>query len=94
VTLAEIRIFESKGNYTQVFFNQERPLILKTLQHISNTVEEGSFLRANRQQLVNAKFIMDVAELPGSRLKLTLITGDEILVSRRQSGKIRAHYGI
>jgi two-component system LytT family response regulator len=94
VTLAEIRIFESKGNYTQVFFNQERPLILKTLQHISNTVEEGAFLRANRQQLVNAKSIMDVAELPGSRLKLTLITDDEILVSRRQSGKIRAHYGI
>jgi two-component system LytT family response regulator len=86
VTLAEIRIFESQGNYTQIFFDQERPLILKTLQRF--------FLRANRQQLVNTKFILDVAELPGNRLRLTLITGEEIQVSRRQSGKIKEHYGL
>ena len=94
VTVAEIRIFESQGNYTQVFFDQERPLILRTLQQIINTVDERFFLRANRQQLVNTKFIMDVAELLGSRLKLTLITGEEIRVSRRQAGKIKAHYGL
>lgn len=94
VTVAEIRIFESQGNYTQVFFDQERPLILRTLQQISNSVDERFFLRANRQQLVNTRFIMDVAELPGSRLKLTLITGEEIQVSRRQVGKIKAYYGL
>jgi two-component system LytT family response regulator len=94
VTLAEIRIFESQGNYTQIFFDQERPLILKTLQQISSTVDERFFLRANRQQLVNTKFILDVAELPGNRLRLTLITGEEIQVSRRQSGKIKEHYGL
>jgi two-component system LytT family response regulator len=94
VTLAEIRILESQGNYTQIFFDQERPLILKTLQQISSTVDERFFLRANRQQLVNTKFILDVAELPGNRLRLTLITGEEIQVSRRQSGKIKEHYGL
>jgi len=94
VTLAEIRIFESKGNYTQVFFDRECPLILRTLQQISNTVDERFFLRANRQQLVNTKFIMDVTELPGSRLKIILTTGEEIQVSRRQAGKIKVHYGL
>ncbi|RYF26942.1 MAG: response regulator [Flavobacteriales bacterium] len=94
VTLAEIRIFESQGNYTQIIFDQERPLILKTLQQVSNTVDGRFFLRANRQQLVNVKFISDVAELPGNRLRLTLVTGEKIEVSRRQSGKIRAYYGL
>jgi len=83
VTLAEIRIFESQGNYTQIIFDQERPLILRTLQQISNTIDGRFFLRANRQQLVNVKFILDVAELPGNRLRLTLVTGEEIEVSRR-----------
>ena len=94
VTLAEIRIFESQGNYTQIIFDQERPLILKTLQQVSNAIDGRFFLRANRQQLVNVKFILDVAELPGNRLRLTLVTGEKIEVSRRQSGKIRAYYGL
>jgi two-component system LytT family response regulator len=94
VTLAEIRLFESQGNYTQVFFDQERPLILKTLQHISNTVDERFFLRANRQQLVNTRYILNVVELPNNRLELNLNTGEQIQVSRRQTGKIKAHYGI
>jgi len=37
---------------------------------------------------------LDVAELPGNRLRLTLVTGEKIEVSRRQSGKIRAYYGL
>jgi two-component system LytT family response regulator len=94
VTLAEIRMFESQGNYTQVFFDQERPLILKTLQHISNTVDERFFLKANRRQLVNTKYILNVTQLPNNKLELTLNTGEQIQVSRRQSGKIKAYYGI
>lgn len=94
ITLAEIRMFESQGNYTQVFFDKERPLILKTLQHICNTVDERFFLKANRSQLINTKYILNVAVLPNNKLELTLSTGEQIQVSRRQSSKIKAHYGI
>ena len=94
VTIGDIRLFESKGNYTQIFFDKNSPLILKSIQHIENTLDNQQFIRVNRQQIVNAKFINNVAETFGGRLKLTLTGNETIEVSRRQANKIRELFSL
>ncbi len=94
IILASIRLFESKGNYTQIFFDDNSPLILKTLQHIEDSLDAQQFVRVNRGQIINIKFIKNVVEWFGGRLKITLTQGEEIEVSRRQVNRIREIFSI
>jgi two-component system LytT family response regulator len=94
ITIGDIRLFESKGNYTQIFFNGNSPLILKSLQHVDETLDDQQFVRVNRQQIVNVKFIANVSEWFGGGLKLTLDTGETVEVSRRQVNQIRELFSL
>lgn len=94
VRLGDIRLFESKGNYTQIFFDKNTPLILKSLQHVEDTLDILQFIRVNRQQIINVKFIAHVAETLGGQMKLTLSSGETVEVSRRQAGRIREVFSL
>ena len=85
VKIGKISHFEIVGNYTRVFFDDERPMLYKSLNQIEEKLPEANFFRANRQQLVNTNFIKDVVPWFNGKLKLTMQNGDEIEVSRRQS---------
>jgi len=94
VTLSEIRLFESKGNYTQIHFNEHAPLVLKSLQQVEDTLDEQHFIRVNRQQIVNVKSITDVKEWFGGRIKLYLSSGETVEVSRRQLNRIKELFSL
>ncbi|WP_199756967.1 LytR/AlgR family response regulator transcription factor [Pedobacter sp. KBW06] len=94
VTLNEVRFFESKGNYTQVHFDNNSPLVLRSLQQVEETLDDQQFIRINRQQIVNVRFIADVAEWFSGGLKLTLSTGDTVEVSRRQVYRIKELFSL
>lgn len=94
VTLNEVHFFESKGNYTQVHFENNCPLVLRSLQQVEETLDDQQFIRVNRQQIVNVRFIKDVAEWFSGGLKLTLSTGDTVEVSRRQVYRIKALFSL
>lgn len=94
VTLNEVRFFESKGNYTQVHFENNCPLVLRSLQQIEETLDDQQFIRVNRQQIVNVRFIEDVAEWFSGGLKLTLSTGETVEVSRRQVYRIKELFSL
>lgn len=83
--IGKISHFEIEGNYTRVFFDDQRPLLYKSLNQIEDKLPESSFFRVNRQQLVNTNFINNVVPWFNGKLKLTMQNGDEIEVSRRQS---------
>ena len=68
-----------------VFFEDQKPLLYKSLNQIEERLPEESFFRANRQQLVNTNFIKNVVPWFNGKLKLTMQNNDEIEVSRRQS---------
>ena len=85
VKIGKMSHFEIVGNYTRVFFDDERPMLYKSLNQIEEKLPEANFFRANRQQLVNTNFIKDVVPWFNGKLKLTMQNGDEIEVSRRQS---------
>lgn len=89
VTLSDIRLFESKGNYTQIHFEGNSPLILKSLQQVEDSLDDQQFTRVNRQQIVNVKFITDVTDWLGGRLKLTIGNTETVEVSRRQVNRIK-----
>src|SRR5882724_10425252 len=57
VKLSEIRLFESVGNYAKVFFNNNKPLILKSLNALEERLDEKTFFRANRKHIVNLRLI-------------------------------------
>ncbi|WBA42284.1 LytR/AlgR family response regulator transcription factor [Hymenobacter canadensis] len=89
VRLADIRLFEINGSYTQIYFEQHRPLIPRTLQHLEQRFDPRVFFRANRQQIINLKWIEGIEPWFSSTLKIRLRGGPEVEVSRQQSVRFR-----
>ncbi len=88
VSLHEVKMFESEGNYVRVFFQNYKPLILKSL----NTLEERldyTFFRANRKFIVNLRWVQSVENWFNGGLRFTLKDGTTVEVSRRQAARFR-----
>lgn len=85
VKIGEISHFEIVGNYTRVFFQDNKPMLYKSLNQIEEKLPEGSFFRVNRQQIINTNYIVNVVPWFNGKLKLAMQNGDEVEVSRRQS---------
>ncbi|MBC6607407.1 response regulator transcription factor [Hymenobacter sp. BT188] len=89
VRLSDIRLFEINGSYTQIYFNDCRPLIPRTLQHLEARLDPKVFFRANRQQIINLKWIETIEPWFSNTLKIKLKDGPEVEVSRQQSVRFR-----
>lgn len=89
VKLAEVRLFESVGNYAKVFFGNNKPLILKSLNALEDRLDEKTFFRANRKHIVNLRMIDKVEPYFNGGLLLDLKGGEKIEVSRRQAVKFK-----
>ncbi|KAA2218471.1 LytR/AlgR family response regulator transcription factor [Maribacter flavus] len=85
IKVGDISHFEIVGNYTRVFFLDEKPMLYKSLNQVEEKLPEKYFFRANRQQIINTNFITNVVPWFNGKLKLTMANGEEIEVSRRQS---------
>ncbi|AKA34457.1 MAG: DNA-binding response regulator [Muricauda sp.] len=94
VKIGDISHFEIVGNYTRVYFGNEKPLLYKSLNQIEEKLPEPSFFRANRQQIVNINFIQEVVPWFNGKLKLMMKNGEEIEVSRRQSYEFKDRMSI
>ncbi|RSK47052.1 LytR/AlgR family response regulator transcription factor [Hymenobacter rigui] len=90
VRLSDIRLFEINGSYTQIYFEQHRPLIPRTLQHLEQRLDPRVFFRANRQQIINLKWVESIEPWFSNTLKIKLRGGGpEVEVSRQQSARFR-----
>lgn len=89
VKLNEIRLFESVGNYAKVFFGNNKPLILKSLNSLEERLDEKVFFRANRKHIVNLRLIDKIEPYFNGGLLLELKGGEKIEVSRRQTVKFK-----
>jgi two-component system, LytTR family, response regulator len=94
VQLGDIRLFESVGNYTRVFFGNEKPLIKRSLNELVEKLDERVFFRANRHQIVNVKAIRSMQAWFNGRLLATLVGGQEITLSRRRARAFREHMSV
>lgn len=89
VKLSEIRYFESVGNYVKVYFGENKPMLLRSLNKIEERLDKKEFFRVNRKHIVNMTWVEKVDNWFSGGLKLTLKNGEEIEVSRRQSQRFR-----
>lgn len=89
VKLADVRLFESVGNYAKVFFGNQKPLILKSLNSLEERLDNKMFFRANRKNIVNLKMIEKVETYFNGGLLLELKNGEKVEVSRRQAVKFK-----
>lgn len=94
IKISEIAVFEIVGNYTRVYFEDNKPLIYKSLNQIEAKLPEETFFRANRQQIINLHHIEKVIPWFNGKLKAVMKnSGQEIEVSRRQSYKFKDVFG-
>ena len=85
VKINDISHFEIVGNYTRVFFENNKPLIYKSLAKIEEKLPNDVFFRANRQQIININHVKKVVSWFNGKLKIEMNSGEEIEISRRQS---------
>jgi two-component system LytT family response regulator len=89
VRLNEVRLFESVGNYARVFFGNNKPLILKSLNALEERLDAKHFFRANRKHIINLNLIEKVEPYFNGGLLIELQGGDKVEVSRRQTVKFK-----
>lgn len=89
VKLADIRLFESVGNYAKVYFDINKPLILKSLNALEDRLDERVFFRANRKHIINLHWIEKIEPFFNGGLLVELKGGEKIEISRRQSVKFK-----
>ncbi len=89
VKLNTVRLFESEGNYVRLYFNDNKPLILRTLNYLDERLDNKTFFRANRKHIINLKWIESIEPWLNGGLLVKLKGGNKIEVSRRQAIKFK-----
>lgn len=85
VKLEDVRLFESEGNYVRIYFNENKPLILRTLNYLDERLDQRTFFRANRKHIINLKWVENIEPWLNGGLLVKLKGGQKVEVSRRQS---------
>ncbi|MFK7049488.1 MULTISPECIES: LytTR family DNA-binding domain-containing protein [Flavobacterium] len=82
--VADIYLFEVDGNYTKVFFNDQKAILNKSLNQIEKKLPED-FFRANRNQIINTNYIKNIDLWFSGNLLVHLHDEQKIEISRRQA---------
>jgi two-component system LytT family response regulator len=90
VALDGIRLFESEGNYTRVYFDDVQPLMLRSLTQLEERLDPQQFLRASRRHIVNLAFVEKMTGNLAGGLDLLLQDGMTVEVSRRRAAQARS----
>ncbi len=94
VAMEQIVLFESEGNYTRVYFDHNRPLLLRSLNQLEAKLDPEKFLRVSRRQIVNLDFVINIAAGPAGGMVLTLKDELKIPMSRRRAAQFKQVNGL
>ena len=89
VKLEKIRLLESEGNYVRLFFDENKPLILRTLNYLDERLDSKVFFRANRKHIINLKWVDSIEPWLTGCLLVKMKDGNKVEVSRRQAVKFK-----
>lgn len=89
VGLNNVRMFESDGNYIKVYFDNNRPMIHKSLNALDEKLDERAFFRASRKHIINLSWVEGIEQWFNGGLMVKLRGGDKVEVSRRQAAKFK-----
>lgn len=89
VKLTDVRLFESEGNYIKVYFDENRPMIHKSLNALDEKLDDRSFFRASRKHIINLSWIEKIEPWFNGGLMVQLRGGQNVEVSRRQAARFK-----
>lgn len=89
VKLSEVRLFESEGNYVRIYFDKNRPLILRSLNNLDERLNNRTFFRASRKHIINLKWVETIENWFNGGLMVKLKGGEQVEISRRQAAKLK-----
>ncbi|MGK7389220.1 MAG: LytR/AlgR family response regulator transcription factor [Candidatus Cyclobacteriaceae bacterium M2_1C_046] len=89
VQLKNVRLFEVDGNYTKIYFEDHKPMIPRTLNYLETKLDPKVFFRANRQQIINLKWIERIEPWFSGSIRIYLKGNHEVDVSRRQTQRFK-----
>jgi len=88
VRLEDIRLFESEGNYTRLYFEGATPLLARSLLQLEQRLDPQQFFRANRRHIVNLAAVRSIENGDGGAMSLRI--GDmSVEVSRRRVSALK-----
>jgi two-component system LytT family response regulator len=73
----------------RVIFENNRPLILRSLNNLEHRLSPASFFRASRKHIINLKWIENIEPWFNGGVMVKLRGGEQIEISRRQSVKLK-----
>ena len=85
IELSKVRMLESDGNYVKVYFDNFRPLILRSLNSFEERLDPEFFFRANRKYIINLKWVSSIENWFNGGLQVELKEGEKVEISRRQA---------
>jgi two-component system, LytTR family, response regulator len=94
IELSKVRLFESEGNYVKVHFDQNHPMILRSLGSVEERLDKQVFFRANRKFIINIKWIQSIENWFNGGLLVELKSGEKIEISRRQATRFKEMWSI
>jgi two-component system LytT family response regulator len=89
VKIADIYLFEVDGNYTKIFFQDEKAIISKSLNQIEEKLPEDYFFRANRNQIINMEYIGKIDPWFSGNLLVHMPKETKVEISRRQTNNFK-----
>lgn len=89
VKIADIFLFEVDGNYTKVFFQDEKAILNKSLNNIEEKLPDDFFFRANRNQIINIEYILKIDPWFSGNLLVQLPKEVKVEISRRQTNNFK-----
>jgi two-component system LytT family response regulator len=89
IRLNTVRLFESIGNYVRIYFDNHKPLILRSLNALEERLDPQVFFRANRKHIINLRMIETIEPYFSGGILVKLRGGEKVEVSRRQAVKFK-----
>jgi len=89
VACGEISHVEMDGNWANFHFRGQTAMLARSLASLEARLDPALFFRASRSVLVNLRHVARVDPSPGEGYTLTLKSGVEVEVSRRQARAFR-----
>lgn len=94
IRLSHVRLFESIGNYVRIYFDNNKPLILRSLNALEERLDPQVFFRANRKHIINLRMIETIEPYFSGGILVKLKGGEKVEVSRRQAVKFKDHLSL
>ena len=89
IFLKDVRLFQSEGNYVRVLFDDQKPLVLRSLNTLEKKLDPLVFFRVSRKHIVNLRWVEKIEPWFNGGLMVKLRSGETVEVSRRQASRFK-----